>query len=38
MNVEATKMLFANLAKTFDREKETLGELDAVLGDGAIMV
>jgi phosphoenolpyruvate---glycerone phosphotransferase subunit DhaL len=34
MNVEITKTLFANLAKTFDREKETLGQLDAVLGDG----
>jgi phosphoenolpyruvate---glycerone phosphotransferase subunit DhaL len=34
MNIETTKMLFANLVKTFDREKETLGELDAVLGDG----
>lgn len=34
MNVEATKMLFANLARTFEQEKETLGQLDAVLGDG----
>lgn len=34
MNVETTKMLFANLARAFEREKETLGQLDAVLGDG----
>jgi phosphoenolpyruvate---glycerone phosphotransferase subunit DhaL len=34
MNVETTKTFFANLAKTFEQEKDTLGALDAVLGDG----
>ena len=34
MNVKTTKTLFTNLAETFEREKEILGELDAVLGDG----
>lgn len=34
MNIETTKTLFANLARTFERKKETLGQLDAVLGDG----
>jgi phosphoenolpyruvate---glycerone phosphotransferase subunit DhaL len=34
MNVETTKTLFANFAETFEREKETLGQLDHVLGDG----
>jgi phosphoenolpyruvate---glycerone phosphotransferase subunit DhaL len=34
MNVETTKTFFANLAKTFEQEKDMLGALDAVLGDG----
>ncbi len=34
MNVDVTKILFANLARAFEREKEILGQLDAVLGDG----
>jgi phosphoenolpyruvate---glycerone phosphotransferase subunit DhaL len=34
MNVDTVKKLFANLAVTFEQEKENLGQLDAVLGDG----
>jgi dihydroxyacetone kinase-like protein len=34
MNVEAVKILFASFAETFEQEKEALGALDAVLGDG----
>ena len=34
MNATEIKQLFAALAQTFEAEKERLGDLDAVLGDG----
>ena len=34
MNANDVKALFSNLAETFEQEKERLGDLDAILGDG----
>jgi len=34
VNADAVKMLFAALAARFEEEKERLGDLDAILGDG----
>ena len=34
MNANAVKMLFVNLAERFEEEKERLGDLDSILGDG----
>ena len=34
MNAQDTKLLFSNLVETFEQEKERLGDLDAILGDG----
>ena len=34
MNSSDVKLLFSNLTETFEREKERLGDLDAILGDG----
>lgn len=34
MNASDVKLLFSNLAEAFEQEKEQLGDLDAILGDG----